>query len=233
MIDFTERSFVDLFDRGDAVRIEGVRFVDCVFENSALSLTKDVQRRSTVSDVELIRCSANGCDVGPAVLSNVVVDSLTTDDLLIVWGALFDRVVFRGLTGKIKINRAVHHVDRSPAIQGPFDLERERFYQRVEWALDISQARFKEFDIRGVPSRLIRRDPESQVIVTRERALVPGWRDELSASNRLWPFMIDLFLTDGDPDVVLVAPLGAPKAKREALLAGLNELRRLGVAEPS
>ena len=44
--------------------------------------------------------------------------------------------------------------------------------------------------------------------------------------------MIDLFLSDGDEDMVLVAPLGAPKKKRDTLLGQLHELRDVGVALP-
>jgi hypothetical protein len=103
------------------------------------------------------------------------------------------------------------------------------------WPLEISEARFKEFDVRGVPARLIRRDPESQILVTRERALevaTPGWEKKLDPSNTHWPFVIKLFLSDGYPATVLVAPLGAAKAKRDPLLKGLRELRTMGLAEP-
>jgi hypothetical protein len=58
-----------------------------------------------------------------------------------------------------------------------------------------------------------------------------GWREHLSPSNTLWPFMIKMFLKDGDPDTVLVAPLGAAKSERDELLAELRELRKLEVAE--
>ena len=119
--------------------------------------------------------------------------------------------------------------------QKPFEDYRARFYTDVEWALDISAARFKDFDVRGVPGRLIRRDPESQVLITRERALQiarPGWERQLDPANKLWPFMINLFIGDGDPDTVLVAPLAAAKAKRDPLLNGLQELRAIGLAEP-
>ena len=233
MIEYANQQFTDIFDRGDALSLDAMRFVDCKFENAALSLTKSIDRRSVVSNVELVRCSANGCDIGPAILRNVKVDTLATDDLLIVWGALFDQVKLQGAIGKIKINHHVHHVDRSEATQGPFDRARRKFYESVEWALDISEARFKEFDVRGIPARLIRRDPETQVVVTRDGALKPGWQEHLSPSNTLWPFMIKLFLSDGDQDMVLVAPIGAPKAKRDALIKGLKELRELGVADPN
>ena len=209
-----------------------MNFERCEFTNCALSLTTDVNKRSMVRDILVKECSANGCTVGPAIFHNVTVETLRTNDLLIVWGALFSHVKLVGEIGKLKLNTYVHHVDRRPEIQKPFDDAREKFYASTDWALDISEARFREFEFRGIPARLVRRDPSSQVVVTRERAMRHGWRERLSASNTLWPFMIQLFLKDGDADMVLVAPLAAAKAKRDVLLAGLRELRELGVAEP-
>ena len=132
----------------------------------------------------------------------------------------------------LKINQHIHHSDRQASTQIPFDDARKTFYDSIEWALDISCARFKSFDVRGIPSRLFKRDPDSQVVVTRELALIPGWLERLSATNTYWPFMIKLFRSDGDEDLVLVAPLGAPRTKRAQLLKDLEELRKSGVTLP-
>ena len=232
MIEYKNKTFDSLFDRGDKLLLENIRFDECMFVNSAISLTKDISRRSVVRNVDLKNCAANGCDVGSAILENVNIDGLATNDLLIIWGATFNHVKLSGNIGKLKINPYAHHVDRTEATQGPFDAHRIALYNSIDWALDISEARFKEFDVRGIPAKLFRRDPETQVVVTRERALNAGWRESISSTNTLWPFMIDLFLSDGVDDTVLVAPLGAPKKKRDELISGLRELRDLGVAEP-
>jgi len=232
MIEHNGKTFDSVFDRGDARTIDGQRFIDCDFVNCGLSLTSQIERRSTVRNVELVNCRANGCHIGPAILEDVTIDGLQTNDLLILWGTVFRRVVIAGRIGKVKINHYVDAVDRSDGTQGPFDAFRNEVYSSIDWALDIRNAKFKEFEVRGIPARLIRRAPESQVVVTRERALQPGWREGLGGSNELWPFMIDLFLSDGDEDMVLVAPLGAPKKKRDTLLGQLQELRDVGVALP-
>ncbi|WP_397405156.1 hypothetical protein [Phenylobacterium sp.] len=190
---------------------------------------------SEVRRVELIDCATNGCSTGPLIASDIRISNLKTNDLLIMWSPYLDRVVLSGEIGKMKITATADPSTHGNAKQKPFDEYRKQFYSSVEWALDISKARFKEFDIRGVPGRLIRRDTESQVLITRERALqvaTPGWEQQLDPSNKLWPFMVSLFLGDGDPDTVFVAPLGAAKAKRDPLLKGLQELRRIGLAEP-
>jgi len=232
MIEYKNKTFDSLFDRGDKLLLENIRFDECMFVNCAISLTKDISRRSVVRNVDLKNCASNGCDVGSAILEKVSIDGLATNDLLIIWGATFNHVKLSGDIGKLKINPYAHHVDRTEATQGSFDAHRIALYNSIDWALDISEARFKEFDVRGIPAKLFRRDPESQVVITRERALRSGWKKHVSPENDLWSFMIELFLSDGDDDMVLVAPLGAPKAKRDKLLRGLNELRQLGVAEP-
>lgn len=233
MIFDTGRQFESLFDRGDGLLIEGRRFENCTFVNCGLSLTKDIGRRAIIRNVEALNCRFNGCHVGPAIFEEVVVDRLETNDLQIFWGSLFRNVILSGQIGKLKLNPFVDAIDRSIGTQGPFDRFREQYYESIDWALDIREARFKEFDVRGIPARLFRLDPETQVVVTRERAMKPGWRERISSSNRLWPFMIKLFLSDGDADTVLVVPLGAPKDKRDTLIRGLRELRELGVAVPA
>lgn len=231
MNEFRNQIFHSLFDRGDALSISSTACNECEFQNCALSLTKEIGRRSTVSDVLLKNCTFSASDIGPAVLRRVHIDGLTTDSLFIIWGAVFDQVTLEGKLGKIKINRHVHHADQTESVQRPFDDHRRQFYERVEWAIDISRAKPRMLEISGVPAKLIRRDPNSQLVVTRERAMNPNWRSKLSFGNEHWPFAIDMFLASGEPDKVLVAPLAGPKKQVEKLLRELMELRELGVAQ--
>lgn len=235
MKEFKNENFWGLFDRGGKLLFEDLMFEGCCFSHSGLSMTTDVNRMTTVRNVRLTNCAVDGVSVGPTIFRNVTVNNLKTSDLFIVWCPYLDRVTLTGEIGKMKVNATASHETYKNSKQKPFDDYRDEFYTDVEWALDISEAHFKEFDIRGVPGRLIRRDPESQVLVKRERALevaTPGWEKQLNPANKLWPFMINLFLSDGDADTVLVAPLAAAKAKREPLLRGLQELRRIGLVEP-
>jgi hypothetical protein len=232
MIEFKNQTFRKLYDRGEALVLENMRFENCMFESCAVSLTKDVRLRSTVRNFRVKNCAANGCGIGPAIFEDVEVDGLATNDLLIVWAATFHHVKLAGDIGKIKINPWADSVDRTEATQGPFPTQREILYGSIDWALDISEARFKAFEIEGIPARLIRRDPESQVTITRARAVSSDWLRIAKSTNNPWLFSIELFLSDGVNDMVLVAPLGAPKKKRDELLRGLRELRDLGVAEP-
>lgn len=236
MNQYKNQTFFGLYDRGDKLLLENMTFDRCEFSRCALSLTDDLERISTVRNVDMKYCSSLDCQTGPMILSNVTVSQLVTSDLLIFWSPYLDRVRLSGNVGKMKINITAAPSTYGNEKQRPFDEFRARFYADVEWALDISEARFKGFDMRGIPARLVRRDPSSQIVITRERALqvaTAGWEKQLDPANKQWPFMINLFLSDGDPDLVLVAPLGAPKEKRDALLKGLQELRAIGLAEPN
>jgi hypothetical protein len=227
----TDVDYRSAFDRGNALVIEGLELSNCSFSHCGLSMTKEIAKRSIVRNCKLTNSAVGGCDIGPAILENIEVDGVDTKELLIVWGALFKNVVFRGECGKIKINHWVHFTDRTAATQAPFDEARNRFYDSIDWAIDIRDAKFREFEYRGIPGRLIKRDPETQFLVRRENVIDASWRSKVSKSNVHWPFVLELFESDGDEDIVLVAPLAAPKKKRESLLEELRELRALGVAD--
>ncbi len=226
----SRETFFKQFDQNSGALFEDLDFEECVFDNCALSLTKDNSLRSTVCNVRLVNCEARGCGIGPAIFQDVMVDGLKTNDLLILWAPLFRRVTLRGKIGKLKINVAAHYSDRSEETQRPFDKARLEFYSDSDWAIDISEGKFQEFDMHGVPARLVRRDPETQVVVTRENAIRPDWREKLSSWNDYWPFVIDLFLEDEEEDIVLVAPKGKPKKQFTESLNGINELCDIGVA---
>lgn len=231
MTEYRNRIFHSIIDRGGALSIRDVAYHNCQFQNCALSLTKVSDKRSFVTDVVLHGCSVSASDVGPAILRRVCIDGLTTDSLLIIWGALFEQVTLSGKIGKLKINTHVHHTDQSIATQEPFDTQRREFYAHVDWALDIRLAKVRLLEISGIPARLIRRDPSSQMLVTRESALRGEWRTRVSTENKHWPFVIDMFLASGEPDRVLVAPSMGPRKQTEQLLRQLHELRELGAVE--
>ncbi len=178
-----------------------------------------------------MQCEVVGFLIGPAVFEDVVVDGLRTPgDLLITWGAVFKHITLKGNIGRIMLNSVISPPGLAkPHEQRAFDEANAAYYATVDWALDIREARFEECDIRGIPARLIRRDPESQVVVTREKALQGKWR-EIDLSDTWWDVAIEFMLEDGEPDVVLVAPKRHPQYR--VLLEGLKKLRDAGVAEP-
>lgn len=227
---FEKQEFKAFYDRDSGRTFSDLEFRSCSFLDSRISITRDPKLRSIVRHVRLIDCEQRGCALSAALIEDVLVDGLRTNGLLQTWGAAFKHVTLRGRIGRVMMSPAVATGTATQSQQRAFDEANAAYYATVDWALDISEAEFEEVDIRRVPARLIRRDPETQVVVTRARAMEGRWRD-LDLSRTDWAGWIDLFLKDGDPDLVLVAP----KQHRDCrhLLDGLKMLRDVGVAEPT
>jgi hypothetical protein len=232
---FEGQSFESLYDQDSAATFSDLEFRRCHLQSCALSMARQPNLRSTVRNVQLIGCSQRGCRVDCAILEDVVVDGFKTNGLFQAFGAVFNRVVLRGKIDRLMLSNDVlpsgqlSEEDR----QHEIDIFREantRCYQHVDWALDISQGEFKELDIRGIPARLIRRDPETQIVVTRQRVLRQDWRD-LDFHAAITPFSLDLMLQWESPDLVLIAPKRHPKFR--SYLEDLRLLQEAGVAEPN
>jgi hypothetical protein len=226
---FEKREFARFYDQDSGRTYSGIEFRKCSFLSSAISITRDPKLRSTVREMKLVQCEERGCAIDAAVIEDVLVDGLKTNGLLQAWGAVFKHVTLRGKIGRIMISSAVSTGKATPAQQRAFDEANAAYYAGVDWALDITGAEFEEGEIQRVPAHLIRRDPATQVVVKREKAMQGTWR-HLDLSQTHWATSLEFLLERGDPDVVLVAP--KRHRKYRDLLDGLKALRDAGVAEP-
>lgn len=232
MLRFENQTFKGIYDRDSTKVFCDAEFFRCCFQSSALSIPIkfDPKLRSTIRNVRLINCEQRGCSLACAVVQDVVIDGLKTNGLFQTWGAVFHHVSLRGKIERVMISPPVAPGRATAEQQRTFDAANEEFYSSVDWALDISQAEFAECDLRGgIPARLIRRDPETQMVITRARALNGEWR-KLDLSKTYWSVSIENLLKDGHQDRVLVAPKRSKEFK--TLLGGLQLLREAGVAEP-
>ena len=225
-----ERQEFDSFYDHDSARLfSDIEFRRCTFVSCAISITGDPALRSTIRNVKLFNCETYGCQLDTAIVEDVTVDGLKTHGLRQTWGAVFKHVTLRGKIGRLMFSPAVSPGVATLRQQRAFDEANEQYYSTVDWALDIREAEAEELDIRRVPARLIRRDPESQVVVTREKAMQGKWR-QLNLEKTYWATSIELFLEAGDPDWVLIA--GKRDRDYRRLVDGLKALRDAGVAEP-
>ena len=226
---FEGQEFECFYDRDSGRIFSDLEFRRCRFTSSRISMTRDPKLRSTIRNVILTQCEERGGALNAAIVENTVIDGLKTNSLYQTWGAVFKQVTIKGKIGRIMISSMVATAMATPKQQRAFDEANAEYYSTVDWALDISEAQFEEGEIQGVPARLIRRDPVTQVIVTREKAMQGLWR-ELDLSKTHWATSLEFLLDRGDPDVVLVAPKRGRKYRQ--LLDGLKALRDAGVAEP-
>ena len=226
---FENEEFTAFYDRGGNV-YEDLHFKKCTFISSSISITYDPANRTTVRNVTLERCRVVGSALDCAVVEHVLVDGLQTSDLHQAWGALFKHVTLRGKIGRLMVTPLISPRHRNTPEQAAFDEQREAYYETIDWALDISEAEAVELELAGIPARLIRRDPETQAVVTRQAALSGEWRELEPVKKTVLGLAIQQMLKRGDDDTVLVAERRARDFKQ--LLAGIQELRAAGVAEP-
>jgi hypothetical protein len=146
----------------------------------------------------------------------------------------FRRVALRGKLGFIKFNAECHsESDRFPLHQAAWNDAYREFYKSVDWALDIREAQFStSVDFHFLPGRLVRRDPETQVLITRDRLRNIDWqkicREGSCPSHAI---EIEWFLTRSVHDsCVVIAPRKTRQFERD--LRGLHLLREKGIAEP-
>ncbi|MFP3710416.1 hypothetical protein SB783_41270, partial [Paraburkholderia sp. SIMBA_009] len=99
------------------------------------------------------------------VFEDVVVEDLSTNPILLVWAAFFRRVTLKGKIGKINLNLTPEAFCTDADRLRQFETARAAFYAETDWALDISDARLLGLRCEGVPLHLIRRDPQTQVIL--------------------------------------------------------------------
>ena len=225
------KEFLGFYDRNSGRVFSDLEFRNCRFISSAVSITRNPRKRSILRNLCFFNCEVIGSAIRSAILEDVIIEELRTgpSQVFHIWGAVFKHVVFRGNIGRIMISPFIAPGIAKPREQRAFDKANANYYSKIDWALDISEGKFMECEIQGVPSGLVRRDPATQFVIRREKALEGKWR-QVNLSNTYWPTAIELFLESGNPDYIMVAPKRDPSFSR--LLAGLVRLRDAGIVEP-
>lgn len=223
---YFERVFLD----APCQEYSDIEFRRCSFRFCVFSNCDDPRYRSVIRRVSLRNCEfIEPPGIDSAIVEDAMIENLKTRGLLQTWALAFKHVTLRGRIGRVMITNATAPISSTtPAQRHAWELANAEYYKTVDWALDISQAEFQECSIRGVPARLIKRDPETQVVVTREKARQGRWR-ELDLERTYWQMALDNLLYFEHEDVVLVAP----KRSRDfrELMHGLQLLRDAGVTE--
>jgi hypothetical protein len=214
-----------------------MRFVKCEFNSCSLSHhIYSPESRTVLHNISLVNCHQRSCDIGPAILENVLIDGLTTHGLLLVDGAVYDRVVLKGKIGRIFCRNSFPICGDDRKIIKEADLEKaftkanREFYAGLEsFALDISNADFQECDIRDIPVDLIRINQETQVKVRREKAERLDFED-MDFMNTGFGVAIR-FMLDSDNDGVVLVAGKENKRRFSAEMHVIDTLRKRGMAE--
>jgi hypothetical protein len=188
--------------------------------------------------IEMIDCTVWSCSLFDVHLERCLVRNLKTSapgggrkTPLFLWGGQARRVTLEGTIGGVIWNppRGPDRVETDRAKVN----EVRRYYESIDdWAIDVSKARFRSVpSFRfGPPGRLVRRDPETQPLITRhaaERSL-----ELIGGEPGIWRVVLTGLVQGAWPDeMVLMPALGGPKTRREEELRGLERLRQIGAFE--
>ena len=221
---FMERSL----DKRAPVRMENKALSHCVFDNCSIGTQDDAAKISRFKNIRLSDCEILNCMVGLAVFEDIEINNLKTGDIAVFNTPLLKRVRLAGKIGKLKISNT--GFDLIQGLSGEILRFKNDFYADTDWALDISRAQFLDFYCLGVPARLITINHESQFVAQRSRILESGVLDSDFAGRHpvagvMLQFLIDL----GESETVLAAPMAKAKKQRDAVLAGLLELKERGI----
>ncbi len=206
-------------------------FDGCTFSYVPFVSPRRPDDRAVVRNVRLTNCEVQEPQLGSIVVEDCTVENPRTHGSFWVYGAVFKHVVLRGRFGSLIFTEFLpgggdeNRLRRKAA----FAQADEAYYDNVDWALDIREAQFYECEIRYVPGHLVRRDPETQGLVWRDKLLQHNWKSPHFPLSG-WGVDPDRFVRDGLPSVVLVAGKRHPRFKRQ--LQELRQLREMGVVEP-
>jgi hypothetical protein len=229
----TDQTFTLTHYGDDAVQVSGLRFQQCFFDNSVIGPPSDPRFRSVFSDLYLQRCKQRACSLSGTIIDNVLVDGLGREgrNPLFLSGVALRHVTLKVRVGLFKLHPTPYTFPTTAQLK-LWMRANLAHYDTVDWALDISEAQFTFApDLHFIPGSLVRIDPSTQALVTREKAIsvdlhsLPWGRSSPGIALK-W------FIEDSPyADVVLV---GATKsAGFDADLAALTMLRERGIAEPT
>jgi len=212
-------------------RFEGLSFETCRFDNCFLAAPEEPSHRSLIRSVQLRDITQHACWIEGAAIEDVSLDRLKAggDMPLYLNGCVFKHVTLSGQISGIKINRnLVGRTDES--VRAVWDVANEQYYGTTDWALDISRVRFTSSPtFEAIPGSLIRRDPETQVLLLRSALAVAHWETAVDFGTTSLDIAISWFLTGSlFDDCVLAAARANRKFMEE--MAVLEALRRRGLA---
>jgi hypothetical protein len=206
-------------------------FDRCSFDNC--NARGGVVENVVASDCETWACSLHNVELRDCTVTNLrtsVGGGGGKRSPLFLWGVLAHHLTLRGRIGGL-----IWNPPRTSSDSASADISAaRRFYAGVQdWALDVSEARFTSVPSLAFapPGGLVRRDPETQPLVTRDGAARVLRR--LPVATSVWTVVLDEFVRSPWPDeTVLVPALGARKEQRDRDRRELERLGQLGAFEP-
>ncbi|MFA6117723.1 MAG: hypothetical protein WC729_27290 [Sphingomonas sp.] len=216
---------------GDPLSLSHVSANNCAFNQC---FTRSVSRGwNRFSDIHLDNVSHWNCEVTGCVFDEVTLRHLKKAGSapLFLNASVFRHVTLEGNISGLKVNRSELETLVQESDRKWRDEQIVAFYSSVDWALDISKAKFPNgATFEAIPGDKVVRDRTTQALIRREALSATNWR-ALDYGQTAIDIAISWFETGSLFDAVVVVPRSSSKY-RQADIAVIEMLRRQGVAEP-
>lgn len=216
----------------DIITPDTMEFHNTIFDNCDIGLSDDINHLPHFKNIKFEHCSFIFCTLGSAIFENIEFNNIKFEDYGIFWGSLFNKVKLKDKFTSFRINTNGFMLDKDPSTQEALDKFRIKFYENVDWALDISEAKFSSFDYTGIPGKLFIRDTDTQFLISKKDFYSLDLLENSFKKNFNYLMMyLEDFIESEDEDIVIPVPLSKPKKQRQLILDGFQELRNLGFAK--
>lgn len=208
-----------------SVSVQDSEFNNCVIRSKVSDWNRLSEIRLT--DVSHMNCALSGCVFEDVSLHNL---KKTGSAPLFIWASVFKHTRLTGRISGLKINRSdLSLLDE--ATRDKRELATKKHYESVDWALDISDAKFPNgVTFEAIPGDKIVRDPSTQILVKRASLVGRDWRS-LDFDRSAIDIAISWFEDGSMFDSVVI--VSRSDSKYRAMDQKILEmLRREGIAEP-
>ena len=178
--------------------------------NCDVPLAANPKQRATLRDISIFECEHYACSVHGARLQDIVVTDVRGSSKApsFLRGCVFSHVTLRGGMGGVWFSPIADSFH--PHLTQPYLAANAAEYRNIDWALDITEARFGHFfSLAGIPASLVRRNPARHWVMTREAAQVLV----KEAAQTIWTSCAQQLIELGLADTVLVVA-GSTKSVR-------------------
>ncbi|RJQ82057.1 hypothetical protein D5S17_03815 [Pseudonocardiaceae bacterium YIM PH 21723] len=201
--------------------IADLDFDRCTFEGGVIMQAEPSPDYGVVvRNVSLTKCKGNSIQLFGVRFEDVTVDTFRHPRMIDLQSCVLKHVVLRGNVGSVRISQMSDEDAR--AVLAP---AAAKLYEDVDWALDITEAEFSDAEFWDLPGHLVKRNPETQFLLSRAAAASADTGD-LSSYGQI--------VVERAADSVYETSVAAAPVRSkyfEDYLGDLRKLRELGIAE--
>lgn len=203
----------------ESLNSDSVEFRSCTFEACTVAVKQMATEHLRIRNVSMRACSVAGGGLRGVWLSDCHVDGARLSGTVTVLGCIFERVTVSGPMRRLFIRDDYSFLSAASELEAE---AKDAYRHRISMALDISRLSCQDLDIRGVPARLIRIDPDSHFVIARSALPDVDWR-QLDFSGTSYGASLALLENSDWEDVILTVPSGQKEQRAREVLAVLKD----------